>query len=271
MGTTGHFRHEPRRPGDGELNRPDQRTLDALANAVRRAREATGQGGLPASSGRTREGAAATGPLAPGPTCDKSGLSRPGLNGRRPNRPRPNGRRRASRVGVPRGLALCAVTVLVLAIVITGVTLAGHTDGTARHASGPSTTPPSSSVTTTTSKAVTTTSIPPTTVTTVTTETTQPGLTTTSVPAPLAGVPRLAAIFPTDGPVGTVISVSGANFFSPNGVVLARFNGQPAPTRCPSQALCTVTVPALVFPPSVLQLTITTASGTSNAVSFRYQ
>jgi hypothetical protein len=51
---------------------------------------------------------------------------------------------------------------------------------------------------------------------------------------------------------------------------VATFNGQVAPTSCPAQNTCTVTVP-----PSpggaTAQVTITTASGTSNVVTFIYR
>jgi hypothetical protein len=48
------------------------------------------------------------------------------------------------------------------------------------------------------------------------------------------------------------------------------FNGQVAPTSCPAQNTCTVTVPPSLGG-ATAQVTITTASGTSNVVTFMYR
>ena len=61
----------------------------------------------------------------------------------------------------------------------------------------------------------------------------------------------------------------GANFLSSSGQIVAMFNGQVAPTSCPAQNTCTVTVPPSPGAATV-QVTITTAGGTSNAVKFVY-
>ena len=37
--------------------------------------------------------------------------------------------------------------------------------------------------------------------------------------------------------------VSGANFLSASGQIVATFNGQVAPTSCPAQNACTITEP----------------------------
>jgi len=67
------------------------------------------------------------------------------------------------------------------------------------------------------------------------------------------------------------VTVNGSNFLSSNGRIIAAFNGQPTATSCPSQEVCTVTVP----PPSPgvtsAHVTVTTANGTSNAVTFSYK
>jgi hypothetical protein len=68
-----------------------------------------------------------------------------------------------------------------------------------------------------------------------------------------------------------VAVVHGTNLFSPNGLVLARFDGQPTRTVCPTQTSCDVTVPALARSPSIVRVTITTESGTSNSLSFVYR
>jgi hypothetical protein len=78
-----------------------------------------------------------------------------------------------------------------------------------------------------------------------------------------------AGLDPSSGTPGQGIQVSGANFLSASGQIVATFNGQVAPTECPAPNSCRVTVP----PPNgaaTAQVTITTASGTSNAVTFTY-
>jgi len=67
------------------------------------------------------------------------------------------------------------------------------------------------------------------------------------------------------------VVVVGMGFMSSDGNVLASFDGQVAPTVCPIQTSCTVTVPAMSDPPPTVPVTITTASGTSNALNFAYQ
>jgi hypothetical protein len=49
---------------------------------------------------------------------------------------------------------------------------------------------------------------------------------------------------------------------------VATFNGQVAPTSCPAQNTCTVTVPTSSAPSA--QVVITTAGGESNAQTFTY-
>jgi hypothetical protein len=57
---------------------------------------------------------------------------------------------------------------------------------------------------------------------------------------------------------------------SSDGQIVATFNGQVAPTSCPAQNTCTITVPPPPPGSQSAQVTITTASGTSNAVTFTY-
>jgi hypothetical protein len=95
--------------------------------------------------------------------------------------------------------------------------------------------------------------------------------TTTSV-APAAtpgGPPVISSITPTSGSAGQGVQVAGSNFLSSDGQIVATFNGQVAPTSCPAQNTCTVTVPPMTGAASA-QITITTAGGTSNAVTFTY-
>jgi hypothetical protein len=68
-----------------------------------------------------------------------------------------------------------------------------------------------------------------------------------------------------------IVVVQGANLFSSNGLVLARFDGQPTHTICPTQTSCKVTVPPLPGSPTQVRVTVTTASGTSNTLIFAYR
>ncbi len=100
------------------------------------------------------------------------------------------------------------------------------------------------------------------------------GSSSTSTTAPTApavpgGPPVISSITPASGAAGQGIQVTGANFLSSNGEITATFNGQVAPTSCPAQNSCTVTVPPRSGATSA-QIVITTASGTSNAVTFNY-
>jgi len=67
------------------------------------------------------------------------------------------------------------------------------------------------------------------------------------------------------------VVISGVNLFSADGLIQVFFGTQNAPISCPSQSSCTVVVPDLSGSPRTLQVTVSTESGTSNAVSFYYQ
>ncbi len=92
---------------------------------------------------------------------------------------------------------------------------------------------------------------------------------TTPVSATPGGPPVISSLTPSSGSAGQGIEVAGANFLSPTGQIEATFNGQVAATSCPAQNTCTVTVPPMSGSSSA-QVTITTASGTSNPVTFTY-
>jgi IPT/TIG domain len=100
-----------------------------------------------------------------------------------------------------------------------------------------------------------------------TTTTTSP--TATSAPATPGGPPVINALVPASAAPGQGIRVAGTNFLSSDGQIVATFNGQVAPTSCPAQNSCTVTVPP-VTGPETAEVTITTAGGTSNALTFTY-
>jgi hypothetical protein len=97
------------------------------------------------------------------------------------------------------------------------------------------------------------------------------GTPTTALPSTPGAPPVISSLSPASGAPGQSVQISGANFMSSSGQILAKFNGQVAPTSCPEPSTCTVTVPTLAGSPSSVKVTITTASGTSNAESFSYQ
>lgn len=93
--------------------------------------------------------------------------------------------------------------------------------------------------------------------------------TSSSVPPTPGGAPVISGLAPSSGPAGQGIQVSGGNFLSSSGQIVATFNGQVAHTSCPAQNTCTVTAPSLPGSSSA-QVVITTSAGTSNPVTFTY-
>ncbi len=94
-----------------------------------------------------------------------------------------------------------------------------------------------------------------------------------SVQAPTASAgnsPQLTSLAPPNGSAGQTVVVTGMNLFSPDGRVQAFFSGQEAPTSCTSETSCTVTVPDLPGPQRDVPVTIVTEAGTSNAIFFSY-
>ena len=89
-------------------------------------------------------------------------------------------------------------------------------------------------------------------------------------PPSSAGAPRLAAVTPASARPGATVVVHGTNLFSPNGVVLARVDGQATRTDCPSRTSCDVTIPRLGGHKATAAITVTTALGTSNTVYLHY-
>lgn len=83
------------------------------------------------------------------------------------------------------------------------------------------------------------------------------------------GAPRLTSIQPASGAAGQTVTVTGSGLYSSSGEITAYVAGSPAPTSCSSQTTCTVTIPDL-GPPRRTTLVVETASGSSNAVGFRY-
>jgi hypothetical protein len=85
-----------------------------------------------------------------------------------------------------------------------------------------------------------------------------------------SSAPFLSSLSPSTGAAGQSVTVTGTNFLSADGQIVARFGGQVTSTSCPDETSCTVTVPALSGSPRSVKVTITTESGTSNTLNFRY-
>lgn len=79
--------------------------------------------------------------------------------------------------------------------------------------------------------------------------------------------PRLLAIEPDTGAPGETLTLVGSGIESPNGRVVAYFGDEPAPTSCPTEARCTVTVPTAAH--GTVAVRIETEFGRSNAITFR--
>jgi IPT/TIG domain len=255
LGSPKHPRVNHTQSGSGHGGAVGQRALVAMAEAARRAREASS----PTSGVVSEERTVVVGPPDVPPAA-------------------PQHHRAVEPAGDDRGRRRLKVSVLSLAVVVLlvatalAVTLAtkegpvsspvkvraatggagtgGAATGQTRtggaatgRASGPAPTAPSSTIS------------PP----------------ASSVPATGGGGPPvLSTLSPSTGTAGQSVVVSGTNFISADGVVQARFGGQLAPTACPVQTACTVTVPAMTGSPTSVPVTITTAGGTSNALTFTF-
>jgi cytoskeletal protein RodZ len=160
--------------------------------------------------------------------------------------------------------------VVAIVAVIVAVRLVGGASPP-RSTTPPPTRPASHTTTTLAPQAVSSSTRPAATTTTApaSSTTTSPPTSSTTTLAP-GNPPQLSSISPSQGRGGTVVVIRGTNFFSPNGLVLAKVDGQPARTNCPRQTSCTVVMPSHAGPPSSVTVTITTEAGTSNALSFAY-
>lgn len=190
---------------------------------------------------------------------------------------RRRGGRRSPPLGLIGGLAVAATIVALMAVTVVAVTISRRSATTG--GSGPGSTLHRTAGTGgagTTSPPPASTQAPSGTAgsTSTTTSTTLAPTTTTPPPTSTAGAsgaaPKLLSVTPGSAKAGSVVTVHGSNLSSPNGSVLARVAGQPAPTSCPSLTACRVTVPSLAGSGTEVPVTITTESGTSNAVLLRY-
>ncbi len=148
-----------------------------------------------------------------------------------------------------RWLAAAVVAVAVL-VVASGIALAVSTS---RQSGGPS---PTAASTTQPGR----TRVSPTITTT----------TTTTAPSTPGAPPQIASLTPASGSPGQSVTVTGSNFLSSDGRIVASFDGRVTATSCSTQHVCTVTVPPPSAGETSAQVTITTASGTSNAITFSY-
>ncbi len=82
--------------------------------------------------------------------------------------------------------------------------------------------------------------------------------------------PPLFAISPPVARAGQALTISGVNFYSANGLIQAFVGGRGAPTRCPTETVCVVTVPQGLGSPRNLPLSIVTEAGTSNTLPVSY-
>jgi hypothetical protein len=220
---------------------PGSRALEAIAEAARRSREEAAQGSSEPSPAHGS-------PHRAGPASDVA------VDVRSPSWPSSDRRREMRRV--------TAVIVAALLVLVTA-TLAVFevTRGGSRAA------PRSVTIRTTTARpALAPSSIPPTPLP----HSTLPSASTAPTSSIGGSDPVLSSLDPSSGAAGQSVVISGANFLSGDGKIIARFGGRTAPTRCSDQTSCSVTVPVLAGSPSVIPVTVTTVMGTSNALNFTY-
>ena len=83
----------------------------------------------------------------------------------------------------------------------------------------------------------------------------------------------LTAVTPAAGHRGDRVTLSGAGLFSADGMMTLMFGSVQAPVSCPTQTMCTATVPAQPAPAATsgpVTVTLTTSAGTSRPVAFSY-
>jgi hypothetical protein len=86
----------------------------------------------------------------------------------------------------------------------------------------------------------------------------------------VGGSPRLVSVTPSGGGAGQVVKITGVDLYSQDGVVQGSLGGAPAPTRCPSETMCLLTLPTGLGAPQRLSLVVTTQAGASNPLPFSY-
>jgi IPT/TIG domain len=97
----------------------------------------------------------------------------------------------------------------------------------------------------------------------------RPNTTAATSPASSSEGPVLTSLEPDSGAAGETLILSGRGITSANGTIVATFDSRPAPTRCPSEQRCLVTVPAGLKGSVAVRLQ--TESGSSNALTFHHE
>ena len=92
---------------------------------------------------------------------------------------------------------------------------------------------------------------------------------TTGAPGTPGG-PTITSLTPNEGAAGQTVVIAGSGLMSSDGQVVARFGGVVAPTSCPSVSSCTATAPPAPAGTAQVPVTVSTAGGTSNSLSFTY-
>jgi hypothetical protein len=229
-------------PNQKSNRQPGSRALEAIAEAARRSREG-------ANAGSSEPSPAHGSPHRPGPASDVP------VDLRSPAWASSDRRREMRRV--------TPVIVAALLLVLVTATLAVFevTRGGSRAA------PRSLTIRTSTARpALAPSSIPPTPLS----HSTLPSASTAPTSSIGGSDPVLSSLTPSSGAAGQSVVISGANFPSGDGEIIARFGGRMASIRCSDQTSCSVTVPVLAGSPSVITVTVTTVVGTSNALNFTY-
>jgi hypothetical protein len=92
----------------------------------------------------------------------------------------------------------------------------------------------------------------------------------TSLPVATSGGPLLTTLIPASGNAGQVLVIEGSSLVSPSGQITAHFGTETATVACPAQTSCIVQVPPNEAPTGSVPFTVTTDTGTSNALTFSY-
>jgi hypothetical protein len=227
----------PGQPDEPRRSQPGQLALGAMESAVRRARASQGVPAPPVGSGP---------PPRPPTAVPPNESLRLRVDNDTP------GRRSERRL-------LAAVVTAAVLVVASGIALAVSASG---GSGGPS--PKAASTTQLGRTGLTTTTNG-----TSTTTTTRENTTTTARLVP-GNPPQISSVTPASGSAGQTVTIAGSNFLSSDGQIVASFSGQVTATSCPSQDVCTVTVPPPSAGETSARVIITTGSGTSNAVAFSY-
>jgi hypothetical protein len=80
----------------------------------------------------------------------------------------------------------------------------------------------------------------------------------------------LVSISPDAGVPGQSVAIQGAGFMSADGMIIVTFGVEVAPTQCPTQEGCVVTVPPGEPGQTSVPVQLKTAAGESNILTFRY-